>query len=116
LGDERDGNILSAQVYRELGGLGGALASRADLLLDSLSQEVKDGRERAKKLLLALVEPGHGRPDSRRTISREVALAAADGGREADVVLDRLSGLRGPATPQAARAMPRLVMVFGLGR
>jgi formylglycine-generating enzyme required for sulfatase activity len=40
-----------------------------------------------------------------------MALEAADGGREAEVVLGRLSGLRGPATPRGARAMPRLVVI-----
>jgi formylglycine-generating enzyme required for sulfatase activity len=111
LWDERDGNVLSSRVYREFGGLGGALATRADLLLDSLDAEVGNGRDRARKLLLELVEPGLGSQDSRRTITRQMALAAADGGREAEVVLDRLSGLRGATTPRGARAMPRLVMV-----
>ena len=63
LWDERDGHVLSARVYRELGGLGGALAQRADLLLDILDAEVSNGRDRARKLLLELVEPGHGSQD-----------------------------------------------------
>lgn len=113
LWDERDGHMLSARVYRELGGPGGALARRADLLLASLDSDVRNGRDRARRLLLELVEPGHGSQDSRRTITREMALGAAGGGREAEIVLDRLSGLRGPATPRGARSMPRLVTVSG---
>ena len=113
LWDDSDGNLLSARVYRTLGGLGGALAQRADLLLDGLDAEVSNGKERARKLLLELVEPGHGSHDSRRTITRQMALGAGGGGREAEIVLDRLSGLRGATTPRGAKAMPRLVVVSG---
>jgi hypothetical protein len=105
--------VLSARVYRTLGGLGGALATRADLLLESLDAEVGNGRDRVRKLLLELVEPGHGSQKSRRTITREMALRAAGGGREAEIVLDRLSGLRSATTPRGAKAMPRLVLVAG---
>lgn len=112
LWNERQDSVLAASAYRELGGLGGALAGRADQLIESLG---RDGRDRARKLLIALVEPGRESQDSRRTITREMALNAAGGGKEAEVVLDRLSGLRDAATQRGANAMPRLVVVSGDG-
>ena len=110
LWNERDDHVLTAAAYRQLGGLGGALAGRADQLLDSLGP---DGKERARKLLLGLVEPGRKSEDSRRTITREMALDAAGHGPQAEVVLDRLSGLRDATTSRGAQAMPRLVVVSG---
>ena len=59
--------------YRELGGLGGALASSAAALLDRLGETNK---EPALRALLALVEPGINTANSRRRISRRQAVAA----------------------------------------
>ncbi len=76
----RDNHMLSASFYRNLGGVGGALAKSADGLLESLG---KEGQVRARKLLLELVKPGRESQDTKRTITLDTALKAAGGGLEA---------------------------------
>jgi formylglycine-generating enzyme required for sulfatase activity len=99
--------VLSRHLYTELGGVGGALATSADRLLTTL--EPADGEERARCLLLALVEPiPHGQA-VRRTISKAAALRAARGGPAAEQVLYRLAGGRAAGTPEQAWAAPRLI-------
>jgi formylglycine-generating enzyme required for sulfatase activity len=110
LWEERDGNCLSRKTYSEIGGVGGALASRADLLLSGLGDA---GRERARCLLLALVEPVNEGQDVRRTVPKAVALRAAGNGSEAERVLSRLSGARDGQTPESAKALPRLISISG---
>jgi hypothetical protein len=101
---KRGDRELSAAQYLELKGVAGALANGADRLLEGLG---RDGKERAKGLLLALVNPGRESQDTRRTVSKKMALEAAGGGPEAERVLDRLSGL---STAEQG-AVPRLVAV-----
>jgi eukaryotic-like serine/threonine-protein kinase len=98
---------LTDQHYEQVGGVSGALARQAALLLDSLGE---DGRERAKWLILDLVQVGRGTPDTRRPRSREQVLAAAGGDRLAEEVLLRLSGIS-IGQPVDAPENLRLVMV-----
>jgi formylglycine-generating enzyme required for sulfatase activity len=109
LWQERENHVLSARSYRNLGGVGGALAKSADSLLESLG---KEGRVRVRKLLLELVKPGRESQDTKRTITLDTALKAAGGGSQAQHVLDRLSGLRDPSIPKGAAATPRLIVVW----
>ena len=104
----RGDRVLSRQDYIDFGELGGALAKRADLLLGTLGT---DGRQRARCLLLALVEPVADGQAVRRTVSKATALRAAGGGDTAELVLNRLTGARDAHTPEQAPAMPRLVML-----
>ena len=72
-------NELSRKHYNELGGVGGALAKSADSLLETLGK----GKENALNLLTALVKLGgeiQDTQDTRRTITKSVALSAAGGG------------------------------------
>lgn len=104
----QNSDTLSREVYRQQGGVGGALARSADALLKSLG----DGRQKALDLLTALVNVGEqDTQDTRRTIPKAVALKAAGGGAEAEKILNRLSGLRGRDTEGGAPAMPRLVVL-----
>ncbi|MEO5863596.1 MAG: formylglycine-generating enzyme family protein, partial [Nitrospiraceae bacterium] len=103
-------NMLSRQVYNDLGGVGGALAKSADALLEGLG----DGKQKALNLLTALVNvggQGQDIQDTRRTIPKSVALQAAGGGAQAETILNQLSGLRGQATSRGAPARPRLVVL-----
>ncbi len=112
LWQRREGAQLSARVYHELGGVGGALARSADALLESLGRE---GKECARKLLLELVKPGRESQDTRRTVALRAAMEAAGSGPDdarAREVLDRLSGVRDPTAPRGAAATPRLVVVW----
>jgi formylglycine-generating enzyme required for sulfatase activity len=105
---KRGDRTLSAEDYRTLGGVGGALARDADGLLENLGRE---GKERARRLLLELVSPGLHSEDTRRTVTRAAALRAAGGDERAEEVLNRLSGQRDPNRPREAGAAPRLVVV-----
>lgn len=96
LWSSRPGLLLTHEHYERIGGLGGALLQQANALLDALGEE---GQERAKWLLLDLVQVGRGAPDTRRARTRSEVLAAAGGDRLAEEVLVRLSG--GATTAQA---------------
>jgi hypothetical protein len=106
---DKQSTTLSRSAYNELGGVGGALATSADALLASLGE----GKQKALSLLTALVNVGGGQDtqDTRRTISKAVALHAAGGGDQAQEILNQLSGLRGPDTARGAAARPRLVVL-----
>lgn len=103
------GALLALEHYERLGGVGGALARQAEGLLDSLGGE---GRERAKWLLLELVQAGRGVPDTRRPRSRDEVLTAAGGDPLAEKVLLRLTGMRTGSSPEEDQGL-RLVMLSG---
>ncbi|NOK36067.1 protein kinase [Corallococcus exercitus] len=96
---------LTLAHYNRMGGVGGALSRQAEGLLDALGPE---GRERAKWLLLDLVQVGRGVPDTRRPRSRQEVLDAAGGDRLAEEVFSRLSG-----TVPGMEPGPRLIMLSG---
>ncbi len=108
--DARHGDLLTLCAYERLGGVAGALANATEALLAGLGAE---GRKRARRLLLSLVHIDRGAEDTRRPRDRGEVLAAAGGDAEADRVLDRLSGGRGPGTPARAPAQVRLVVLNG---
>jgi serine/threonine protein kinase/tetratricopeptide (TPR) repeat protein len=104
----RSGALLTHERYEQLGRVGGALARQAEQLLDSLGEE---GRERAKWMLLDLVQVGRGVPDTRRPRSRWEVLAAGGDGLAEDVLM-RLSGMRSGATDEAGQGL-RLLVISG---
>jgi WD40 repeat protein/DNA-binding SARP family transcriptional activator len=65
--DRREANMLTLHAYREIGGVAGALAGRADELYESLDT---DGREACYQLFLRLVRLGEGTEDTRRRVPR----------------------------------------------
>jgi len=103
------GALLTHERYEQLGGVSGALARHAELLLESLGDP---GRARAKWLTLALVQVGRGAPDTRRQRTREEALSAAGGDALAEEVLLRLTGMH-VGTPAEAAAHLRLIGLTG---
>ncbi|WP_437931218.1 protein kinase [Sorangium sp. So ce291] len=105
----RNGALLTYGHYDELGGVGGALAQQAERLLDDLGDE---GRERAKWLLLDLVQVGRGVPDTRRPRTRQEVLVAAGSDALAEEVLMRLSGARTGAADGNVESL-RLVVLSG---
>ncbi|WP_044241847.1 serine/threonine-protein kinase [Chondromyces apiculatus] len=96
-----------AQRYEQLGGVGGALARHAEKLLDALGPE---GRERAKWILLELVQVKHGAPAARRTRTRKEVLDATGGDPRAEEVLLRLSGMRPGTSPEATGELRLLAL------
>ena len=61
----RQGNLLTAAAYSEVGGVSGALARRADELYERLGSTEKDV---ARAVLLRLIRPGDGTEDTRRRV------------------------------------------------
>ena len=61
--ERRIDGLITTAVYDELGGVGGAIAVRAEQLLGALPDADQD---RARRLFARLVTPGHSLPDSRR--------------------------------------------------
>ncbi|AKJ02441.1 serine/threonine protein kinase [Archangium gephyra] len=109
LWSQSGGALLTHEHYERLGGVGGALARQAESLLDGLGVE---GRERARWILLELVQVSRGVPATRRPRSRQEVLAAAGNDELAKEVLLRLTGMHtghGPAQEQGLR----LVMLSG---
>ncbi len=101
---------LTLESLNSLGGVAGALAGKADAVIDGLS--TRDG-ERARRGLLELVQIGRGNKDVRRPRSRQQVLSAM-GGEDAERVLARLSGGRDPEAPPSS-VPPRLVTVSRSG-
>jgi hypothetical protein len=109
--DRRDNDTLLASVYdNDLGGIGQALAKSADLVLEEITTENKQARNRAKKLFLALIHPGRGGPDTRRILPLSVAIDAL-GGEEWRWIVDRLSGLAAQSDPTGT-ATQRLIFTY----
>ncbi|CAM5372846.1 HTH cro/C1-type domain-containing protein OS=Streptomyces alboniger OX=132473 GN=CP975_31550 PE=4 SV=1 [Streptomyces alboniger] len=82
----RKGRALTLAAYQAAGGIEGAVARTAEDLYTRLSTHQADC---ARGILLRLITPGEGTPDTRRPAARaEIALADERG--EAALVLDRL--------------------------
>ena len=103
----RDSRVLTHRAYAAMGGVSGSLTLSADSVLDALGKD----KDRARRLLLSLVKTGRGFKDTRRSIPREEALAAAGDGPEAEKILARLSGGRDPSAPEGMDTPVRLVVV-----
>ena len=65
--ERREGNVLTRDAYRAIGGVSGALAGRAE----ELYSELKDSaQEAARQLFLRLITLGEGAEDTRRRVDR----------------------------------------------
>jgi len=82
---DRERRLLLRSVYEQLGGVAGALARRADSVLEGLTP---DGRAMARRLLLRLVTPA----GTRAIVSQEELVE--DLGGQAEHVLERLTKAR----------------------
>jgi YVTN family beta-propeller protein len=90
--EQQKDSTVSAETYREVGGVSGALARRAEDLYGGLNEV---GREATRNLLLRLVAIGEdGSKDTRRRVQR-VELASLDVDREAtEAVIDAFAAHR----------------------
>ncbi|MFI5688055.1 hypothetical protein [Streptomyces sp. NPDC051636] len=82
----RKGRALSLEAYEAAGGLHGAIARTAENLYTHLAPAQA---ALARRLLLRLVTPGDGTPDTRRPTPR-TELAATGASGQLDAVLDQL--------------------------
>jgi WD40 repeat protein len=65
--ERRQDHALTLQSYREIGGVSGAVAARAEELYEAASDA---GREAAQQLFLRLVTLGEGTEETRRRVAR----------------------------------------------
>ena len=84
--EQRTGSTITVESYRDVGGVGGALARRAEEIYESLTNEQRDA---AREVFLRLVTLGHGSAATRRrALVREVAAAA---GADSTHVIDEFA-------------------------
>ncbi len=93
--DQRDGNELTLRSYREIGGVTGALAQRAEEVYSELPAEDQEG---ARRLFTRLVTPGEGVEDTRRRAVRSELTVCSDAVIDAFGDHRLLSFDRDPAT------------------
>lgn len=86
LWQHRDGDTLTHQVYKAIGGIEGAIAQTANALYRSLSDAEQSA---ARRTLLRLTTPGEGTEDTRRRAPLH-ELTGSDGGEAVEVVVHRL--------------------------
>jgi WD40 repeat protein/class 3 adenylate cyclase len=65
--ERREGSTLTADAYRAIGGISGALAGRAEEIYEGLGDRAQ---EAARQLFLRLVTLGEGAEDTRRRVER----------------------------------------------
>ncbi|WP_405870928.1 helix-turn-helix domain-containing protein [Streptomyces sp. NBC_00005] len=85
----RKGRMLGLAGYEAAGGVRGAIAATAEEVYGGLSA---DQARTARHLLLRMVEPGQGTPDTRRPLTRAELEEWA--GPDVPVVVERLTGAR----------------------
>lgn len=95
--------------YEQMDGVGGALSKQAEAFLARLGDE---GCERAKWIILSLVQVNRGAPATRRSRSLAEALSAGGEDALAEEVVKRLSGVRLDASTVAGGEL-RLVVLSG---
>jgi DNA-binding SARP family transcriptional activator/WD40 repeat protein len=111
--DRRDDGRLTLQAYREIGGVGGALASSAEHLYATRHET---GRDAVRQLFLRLVTLGEGTADTRRRVSLsefssiEIDASAMDAaietyGRHRLLTFDRDPATREPTVEIAHEAL-----------
>jgi WD40 repeat protein/DNA-binding SARP family transcriptional activator/class 3 adenylate cyclase len=82
--ERRDDDRLTLAAYRELGGITGALSTRAERIYEAIDQK---GRRATKQAFLRLVTLGEGRQDTRRRVARS-ELDALEVEEAIDIVVD----------------------------
>src|SRR4029453_9769040 len=113
--EARRGNAMTLESYREIGGVSGALARRAEELFDGLDREE---RRATKQVFLRLVTVEEGAADTRRLVPRSELLSlpietaaiehAIDVfGRHRLLAFDRDPTTRGPTAEVAHEALLR---------
>ena len=110
---KRQSDKLSDEFYRESGGLAGLLAKRADAFLESINQQVTDGKRRALNLLLRLTNVNDDGRHTRQRIARDTAVLVAGWGNQGlgERVVRLLSGADQRALDSAGAGAFRLITV-----
>jgi hypothetical protein len=114
LWQQRQGEVLSGERYRQLKGIAGMLSAQADELLARIDGQVSKGRQAALELLFRLTRINDEGRHTRQRIPREEALMIAGDGKPevGERVLQLLSGERRADAPaQAPTGALRLITI-----
>jgi WD40 repeat protein/serine/threonine protein kinase len=82
--ERRSERLLTLSAYREIGGVSGALARRAEALYQELDEHEKDA---ARQIFLRLVSLGDGTEDTRRRVHQSELLGMSEGQRAIQEVI-----------------------------
>jgi WD40 repeat protein/energy-coupling factor transporter ATP-binding protein EcfA2 len=91
LWERRRGTMLTLEAYRQIGGVEGALARRADEVYSSLSPTEQS---MARRVLLRLTQPGEGTEDTRRRASMTELTGRAEEREAVERVVGALTDAR----------------------
>ncbi|MFI7316936.1 hypothetical protein [Streptomyces venezuelae] len=87
----RRGRTLTLQAYEAVGGIHGAIAQTAEAFYTRLTE---DQAETARRILLRLITPGHGTPDTRRPVDRTELDSTGPADSEVSALLHTLARAR----------------------
>ncbi len=116
LWERRRGAFLTLQAYEECGGVGGAVARRANEVYDGFTPQQ---REIARRVLLRLTQPGEGSEDTRRRAEVAELATSPDERAEVDEILEAMSAARlvtlttDPATSAPAAEVTHEALIRG---
>jgi len=91
LWERRRGGWLTTDAYREVGGVQGALAQRADATYVGLAPEQQ---EAARRVLLRLTQPGEGTEDTRRRAALTELLPAEGDPADVETMVQQMVNAR----------------------
>ncbi|MEQ8677878.1 MAG: protein kinase [Aggregatilineales bacterium] len=89
--ERRNGNMLTLNAYKDIGGAMGALAKRASELYDGLDD---DGKEAARQMFLRLVTLGDGTEDTRRRALQSELLSLGQDQDTMSLIIDAFGRYR----------------------
>ena len=116
LWERRRGAFLTLQAYEECGGVGGAVARRANEVYEGLTPPQ---RAIARRILLRLTQPGEGAEDTRRRAEVAELATSPDERAEVDEILEAMSAARlvtlttDPATGAPAAEVTHEALIRG---
>lgn len=87
----RTDNMLTLEGFQDSGGVAGAISQSADATYEHQLDDA--GRDATRSLMLKLVNPGDGTPDTRRVVDRNEILQPAEGSGESSVLADVIAKL-----------------------
>jgi WD40 repeat protein len=85
--NHRDGNVLTLEAYREIGGVKGALAHRADAILDSMPMAQ---RHVVRRIFMRLIQPEAGTITARRRATFSELLTQDSQAKEIEAIIQTL--------------------------
>lgn len=89
--EQRKKNTLTLESYRQIGGIAGALARRADELYAGFSEAQ---RQATRQVFLRLVVPGEGTEDTRRRVLQTELMSLTDDRQTIQHILDTFGRYR----------------------